>query len=231
MPAGVQLRTLLVDLRAEVGHSTQVAQGANFREHLIRLLQRTQRTLWMEHDWPNLAYDDFVTVSVGNRFYQYPTDMTFEQVNKIYCHYASEYTPLLYGIRPEDYATYNPDTTTGWPLQRWRHRPDKGQFEVWPTPNQTGSLLFRAQMQLAPLVDDDDVCTLDGDLIVLYAASEVLARQRADDAPVKLSKANQLRNRLLAQMGSDKIAPFVLGGGGEGHEGSRPGIDYIPMGR
>ena len=52
---------MLTDLRAEIGHSTNVAHGINDRETLIYYLNRTQIQLYQDYDWPQLIIDRDIT--------------------------------------------------------------------------------------------------------------------------------------------------------------------------
>ena len=66
--ASYQLRDLITMLRAEVGHSTNVAHGVNDKETLAYILNRTQDELYETYSWPMLnAYRD-VPVAVGQRY-------------------------------------------------------------------------------------------------------------------------------------------------------------------
>lgn len=231
MPTDVQMQVLIHQLRAEVGHSTNVAQGTNFYEVLVQLLQRTQRALWVENDWPDLTDYYELDAVPGQRYYPYPTDVSRNQVNKIWAPYGSDFHVLVYGISPREYTAYDPNKDQrSWPTQRWKHKVQNGQIELWPLVSQSGRFWVEAQMNLKTFVDPTDVCTLDGDMIVLFAAAEILARQRMEDAAVKRRAAETLRQKLLTQEGSDRRAPFIIGGSDARMFRPRPGLDYIPSG-
>ena len=81
---------------------------------------------------------------------------------------------------------------------------------------------------------DTDSCVIDSEAIVLFAAAEVLAMQKNEAAPMKLTKAQNYLRRLLADQGADKRANYNMGGNQRGgidpDYGRRmtPYIDYIP---
>jgi hypothetical protein len=86
------------------------------------------------------------------------------------------------------------------------------------------------------MINDDDVSTLPDNLIVLFSAVEILQRDGAKDATLKLNKANEaMRRHRVRQFSHKKVRPIVIGGGG-GDAQSRPGhqpvlgLDYIPPG-
>jgi hypothetical protein len=110
------------------------------------------------------------------------------------------------------------------------------QFEVWPTPGPTQSFSLRIEgnAPLNTLVEDTDICVIDATLIVLFAASEILAMQKSESASLKLQKANQYRRMLIARLGAQQRNMKSLSKEG-GHigplaDGRRltPYLDFIP---
>jgi hypothetical protein len=61
------------------------------------------------------------------------------------------------------------------------------------------------------MVNDSDVAMLDDNLIVLFAAAEMLARAKSDDAQGKMSAANELFTKLKGSGIKNDV--FVMGGG------------------
>lgn len=236
-----QLRDMLTDLRAEVGHSTNVAHGINDRETLLYYLNRTQIQLYQDYDWPQLIIDRDVTLADGQRYYPYPVDLAFDDITNIWVLINTVYNELVYGIGPYDFTLWNSDTGfKSWPTRKWMHHPDDGTFEVWPVPDANAAssaafLRLRGTKTVKKMVSDDDVSTLPDNLIVLFAASEILSRDNAKDAQLKLNKANEAMRRHRVRQFAHKKVPVVVGGGG-GDAQSRPsryptlGLDYIPPG-
>ena len=215
MAVGIQLQQLVQDLRAEAGHSLNAAHGLNQVDTLKHLLRRTQEELWITYDWPDRMIYREVDITAGNRFVKYPQDMPFNQVNRLWAVTGTQYLPMDYQITPELLSIYNPLAGhRGWPARRWQHNvDDPTEFEIWPPPNQNGRIRMFGQKSLQPLLADTDTCTVDGVSLVMFAAAEVLARQKQEDAQIKLQKAQSFTRKLLSQQGSAKKKPFVLGGG------------------
>lgn len=69
---------------------------------------------------------------------------------------------------------------------------------------------------------------------MLFAAAEVMATQKSEAAPMKLTKAQNYLRRILADQGADKRANYNMGGVFRGgpdpdRRGRRvPYTDYIP---
>ena len=237
-----QLREMLTDLRAEIGHSTNVAHGINDRDTLLYYLNRTQLELYRDYDWPQLIVDRDVHLFNGQRYYTYPVDLAFDDITNIWVLINTVYNELGYGIGPYEMVVWNSDLGfKSWPTQKWMHHPDDNTFELWPIPdasaqNANALVRLRGTKTVKTMINDADESTLPDRLIVLYAAVEILQRDDAKDAPLKLQKANEAMRRYRVRQFSHKhVRPIVIGGGGgdaQSRPGSQPvlGLDYIPPG-
>jgi len=156
----------------------------------------------------------------------------FDSVNKVWVRHSSVWSPVVFGIGPDDYSLYNSEENfQSFPPLKWDYAADTNLLEVWPVPDQTGTLRIEGRRALAPLVNDADVCTLDSDLIILFAAAEALAERKSPRAQVAQAKAQNLLRNILRRQRSNKTEPFILGGGGDSRSPAlRVGIDYIPEG-
>lgn len=232
--SGPQLREMLTALRAECGHSTNAAHGLNAREALVYLLDRTQLDLWESYDWPMLQVDRNVPLVQGQRFYDYPPDLRFEDVAQVWFTLGLDVCTLGYDITPMQLALYN--STAGvqsWPPRRWRHNSDDNTFEIWPVPDASAAaqatlLTMRGTRQPTPLVDDGDEATLPWRIIVLTAAAEVLAKEEDPSSETKAKRAAELIRRLRVRVSSHKGG--VTSYGATPTAQPRVGLDFIPLG-
>ena len=147
------------------------------------------------------------------------------------------YDKVEYGIGPAEWRIWNSDQGfKSWPTQKWLHNPDMNKFELWPVPDgnaeaQASYVRLRGTRTVAPLIQDSDTCVINGYLLALYAAAELLARDGSKDAGLKLTKAEGMRHRMGVRQTSHKRRPFIMGGGGDGGTSfGRIGLDYIPPG-
>src|SRR5262245_44273718 len=238
---GTTLLNLRQKLRAEVGQTLNTAQGANAQGQYDMALDRTQKELWEQYEWPHLKYYSTLAAQAGQQLYDYPPEMPFDYIIKIY--YLSGTTNwevMDFGIDLSDYSEYGGEAGQSWPPQKWGNRPivsggvtnPIGKLELWPIPNQNGDLRIQGQAPVNPLVADTDKAVLDDTLITLFAAAEILASQKAENAAMKLQKANQFLRRHFANLGGGKRKTAILGGYGSstGRPPATPGIDYIPPG-
>lgn len=220
MPVGVQLSQLRRLLRAETGQTLNVAQGSNAQGLYDIMLERTQQELWESYEWPHLRFTVDMPLATGQRYYSYPAGITFESVNRVWCQDGQQWLPVKYGIDVPDYGANGGEDARAFPVRHWSNRVEivsgkvvpAGKIEVLPVPSKDGVLRFVAQAKPNALQADADICVLDSTLIVLYAAAEILAAQKAENAGLKLQKAQQYLRRLFANQSADKREITVLGG-------------------
>jgi hypothetical protein len=236
-----QLRELVSAVRAECGHSMNVAHGLNDLDALKYLIDRVQQDLWEDYTWPRLVADRDIVLVEGTRYYNYPTDMGFDDIEQVWLLFGTVVGRVDYGIGPEDFILWNSQLVPpqmSWPVRKWMHHADDGSFEVWPVPDANvaatdpqGIIRFRGNLQLVPMVNDDDTNTLPWRIIVLTAAAEILAKAEDPAAQTKAQRAAELIRRNKVRENAHKTPPFVVGGSGFGPRMQpRIGLDYIPEG-
>lgn len=196
MARGKQLLSLIAQLRAETGRSQNVAVGTDEVENLKVLLQRTQETLYEEYEWPHMMVQKTITLAAGTRYYDFPTGLNFDRIQDVKLKYNNVYVELERGIEFEDYSIYDSNASPverSFPTLKWDIR-DTGsgeQIEVWPVPSQAATIYMFGTKNLGDLIQEADTADLDDRLIVLFAAAELLARQKSNDAKIKLSQAEK----------------------------------------
>jgi hypothetical protein len=215
MARNVTLGELIDDVRAEAGHSLQANLGAAMREVLVKIIQRQQRRLWEDYDWTFLRVDRDVAVQAGQRYYDIPTDLSLERIEKVEFKYGDRWIPMKHGIGREQLDQHDSDKgIRAFPVERWAEY-ENNQVEFWPIPSQNGSLAtasdivrFTGIRKLRPLVQESDRADLDDTLLVLYSAAEILAREKSADAGLKLQMAEKHYARIRAR--NSKTDTFVL---------------------
>lgn len=210
---------LLDDLRSEARISLNPAHNAQQRPAQVKLLQRTQERLWEDFAWGHLRVERQVAAQAGQRYYETPEDMQIDRIEKIEFFTDGCWRELCPGIDPGHFAAHNSDLDErSWPMRRWRIREDE-DVEIWPILDRNadvvtrdGYIKFTGIRNLRPLVADSDRADLDDRLLVLYAASELLAASGAKDASIKLEMANAHYARLRGGMTPRKtIKMFGIG--------------------
>jgi len=214
MARGTQLSALVDQLRAEIGASTNVAMGVNSLPMLKQLLNRVQQQLWEAFDWPFAFIERDEQMVANQRYYTFDAEIDFGRITSAHVKYSSSWRPLEYGIGVEQYNSSDPsEGDMQDPPTRWRHY-EGNQFEVWPMPSSNDCVVRFKAIKKCPLMSNDaDVALLDDNLIVMYAAAELLARAKSDDAQAKSTVAERLFQKLKGQ--GIKTDVFTLGGGGD----------------
>jgi hypothetical protein len=244
MRVGVPLSELRYELLAETFQSLTPAQTTSSTPFYNYQLQRVQREQWNDIEWPHLTIYHDMPMVAGQRYYDYPPELPFDSIFRIWWPQGVTWVPLDYGINPQTYAAMGGELIQAWPPRRWRNCAQytngatnaAAQFEVWPIPpaNTPYSLRIEGNAPLNPLVEDTDTCVIDATLVVLFAAAEILAMQKSESASLKLQKANQYRRMLVARLGAQQRSMKSLSKDG-GHMGPlndgrhlTPYLDFIP---
>jgi len=217
MARNVTLGELIDDVRAEAGHSLQSNLGTSMREVLVKIIQRQQRRLWEDFDWTFLRVERDVAVQSGQRYYDFPADLSLERLEKVEFKYGDRWIPVRYGVGREQYDMHDSDRgVRAFPVERWKEH-ENNQIELWPIPSQNGSvpqssniIRFHGIRKLRPLVAESDMADLDDTLLVLFSAAEILAREKSADAGLKLQLAERHYARVKAR--NSKSETFSLAG-------------------
>lgn len=219
MARGKQLLSLIAQLRAETGRTQNVAVGVDEVENLKVILARTQELLYEEYEWPHLRVQKTIALSAGQRHYDLPAGLNFDRIQDVKLKYNSVYVDVERGINLEDYSIYDSNADTperSFPVLKWdvRHTGSGEQIEVWPIPSQSATLYMFGTKILDDLIQEDDTAELDDRLIVLFAAAEILARQKSNDAKNKLSQAE--RRLAMLRRNSQAASKMIQIGLGKG---------------
>lgn len=232
----MSLSEMLDGLRIEARISQSAAHGLTLRDPHVYLLNRIQDDLWLNFDWAHLRTSAFVDINAGQRYVAYPDGMAFESVRTIYSEDTSgDFRPMVSGIDAEHYNLRDPEVVSEreTPIRRWANyvppedATNFNMIELWPVPDKATRLYVKGRRMAKKLVNDGDMSTLDGMAIVLHAAAEILAGQKAEDAALKLNKAQE-RVRTLKVRHADGDNRAVLLSGRPNIQPARRGIDYIP---
>lgn len=189
---GDTLATLVEEVQYELVQVASPASGQNYREHIKARIRREYRRLYHDHDWPHLIGWYETETQAGERYYDFPDEAALETTISIWRRWGDEWCEIRRGITPDLYNINDSDDDIRTdPIERWRPLPN-GQVEFWPIPASNSlRVLFVAKRPFTQLVDEDDVCDLDTDLVVLHAAAQLARRYDADEASLILGRAQQ----------------------------------------
>lgn len=229
MARGTSLQQLVRMVREEAGHSTSAALGQNSIDAIKHKIRRQQQVLWLENDWPHLRVEREILLQAGSRYYNFPTDLSMNhRIDEVSTFYLDEWRPVEHGISLAHYNELDPEADERRaPVEYWATYQDT-QLEVWPLPEQNDvRLRFRGTRNLRPLIADTDVCDLDDNMIAMFVASELTAKQNQRDSDALLSQARNLLVRLKGS--TSRTRSFRVGnqgyreqGGGDTSAAGRP---------
>jgi hypothetical protein len=215
MARGTTLGELVDMLRAEIGDSTNPALGTEFVPALKQKLRRWQEALNLDNNWPHMFSRSDKVIEAGQRYADIPAGIDMERLTKAQVQWNDSWFDLEHGIRGEDFGVYDSDLDERMdPIQRWQILDVEGdlQFEVWPVPATEATIRFEGYRRLGALVSDDDTADLDDNLIVLFAAAEILTRKGAKDADAMQNAANAHLAALKRRGGpGQKAQPIIMG--------------------
>lgn len=220
MAIGTQFSSLFQDLRAEVRRSTTVSVGVDDLPYLKRVINHVYRGLVVDYEWRHLRYvPPRIAMQAGQALYDFPTHLDFDDVWSATCWQGSTNTEIKRGIEPTDYGTIDPQADARQdPVLKYdlRFSGTAVQFEVWPLPATTDEVEveFIGTYKLPRLVNDDDQMMIDDELVLLFAAAEVLKADKADDSDSKLQLAQDYLRRLkVRQKANSRRYQIGLGQG------------------
>lgn len=226
-----QLQVMVKNLRAECGHSLTVTTGNNQEETLKYLLGRTQEELWTAFIWPELKYRAGTVLSSGQYLYPFVAAMPYDCIREAWTSAAGtattpNWTPITYGITDENLILAdNSNSQRADPVQYW-DIDSPTQYRLWPTPNTAAYLRFIGQKALGVFAANTDVSTLDSTVIVLFAAADLLARAKAEDADIKMQKAQRHLTKLLGNKVNARNKVSTLGGGSPNRRGANGSLTF-----
>lgn len=221
---GSQFLTMVTMLRDELGRTTDVAVSTGDVASLKRTINRNYEALYADYDWPHLRQFATIPLLQGERYYDppsvpsdpdIPAPMDYDRIEEIAVRWSGLSYPVERGIDANDYNSIDSeeDERNG-PVLKWdvRFTGDAEQIEVWPIPDTNDQKLhFTGFRKFTRLVNDGDICLLDDNLVVLFSAAELLARQESKDAGAKASAAQALYSRLKGRTkGGSRF--YTLGG-------------------
>lgn len=219
MARGTTLLALLDMLKDEIGRSANAGIGIDDQDALKRHINRSYALAYDDGEWPHLrTVVPRITLNASQRLYDFPTTVDYERVESLTAWMGAAHYPLARGIGAREYAIFDSETSTvtSDPAQRFdiRWSGTAPQIEIWPMPASSDQTLeVIGTRKITRLVEDEDICLLDDELVVLGAAIRLLSRQKSEDAQIA---ATELRTR-MAQMKkrSSPASRMVMGGGGE----------------
>lgn len=224
MARGTQFLTLLDMLRDEIGQSTNVGLGIDNLSAMKRHVNRGYAMCWDAHDWPHLRIvEPRITLNAGQRLYDFPTSMGYERVESITAYIGQQPYPLDKGVDYRQYAIFDSENDIrSDPAQKWdiRWSGTAPQIEIWPIPSSGEQLLeIIGIKKFVRLVNDEDLCLLDDEMVVLAASIRPLKRQDSKDGDAAAAEFASRIAQMKARTGPG--SRVTMGGAGGNQKNNR----------
>jgi hypothetical protein len=192
------------------------------------MLNRVERAMLLEHEWPTLHFEEDIIVLADEQFVDMPNNIKFTMIESVHVAYGSEWYLVTSGIGASERTIYN-DTQRAIPISRYEATANQpNRLKIWPIGEQNQTLKIEGMKSVGAMVNETDECTLDGDALVLTVAAQILGRENKADAELALTAANKIINNVTKRQGSMKSQNVNFGQ--RRQTILRPGIDYIPPG-
>ncbi|TDX21888.1 hypothetical protein DFO67_1327 [Modicisalibacter xianhensis] len=190
MARGTTLEQLTVMLKAEIGASPDYAANADMNFVYHQYLRRHYENLYDGWAWPFKRIERDIATAAGQRYYDWPAEIDGEQELEFWVDENGTWIRLEQGIGPGQYNSYEEGDRQDYPY-RWDWQ-GEDQFEIWPTAALDGvTLRIVGTKNPNKLISESDVCDIDDQMVVLYAASELLLRDDPNRAQQKSNMAQQ----------------------------------------
>lgn len=233
------LTQLVEDLRLETGRSPNANLGIADKPALVRILTRNYETYYNDYNWPHLKVRRDKELAAGQRYYDFPVDIDPERILTVERRWSGTWTPIERGITMDDYNSYDSDDSDvrSDPVLKWDMHDTSAlsaahqfQMEVWPLPATSydsdsgdGKIRLTAIRKFTALVNDSDVCLIDGNVVVLVSAAELLAKSNKADAAAKLSAATKILRNVEKNLSHKSPNKFNMNSGGSCYPGTKTG--------
>lgn len=198
------------DLLIRLGYAAQRSNPPPGMANLLNnFLQRAQSTLYRRYNVVETKRFFTWTMVPGERFYGILANedtcgkkVRFDRITGVWVEdLNSTWIPLAQGINPTYFTMV---TQPGLPA-RFEIRQN---IEVFPAPDQAYTLRVQGHFGLMRFTEDDDICTVDPDLLFLWALARAKNHYQQPDARDIAAEANTLlRDVVAASHGIKRYVP------------------------
>ncbi len=215
MARGVAFSELVLNLRAELRRSQAPGIGTEDLAPLKRTINHVVAVVSNKEDWPFLYRKfDPIAIAPGDRFFDIPAGLVLERIISVRIKWGGTYYDVWCGITYDDYISWDPaEDERSSPALKYDFQNINGneQLEIWPISEGVQSLLFEGYIEHPKLVNDTDLCQLDDEIILLFAAAELMGDSFKAEAQAKRDQANELLRLIKIKGARNDGAPVRMG--------------------
>jgi len=164
---------LIRKVKEEVLGATAVSASADFEETIKSRINKHYELLFDEY-YTGLRIRQLLHLKQDQRFYSYPElgAIEIDNIKEAYKVDAGVIYPIEKGIFKEHYSLPDLDLLTY--RYDWVDDDNTDVMEIYPAPSKDEDVYFEVQRKFRPLVNEDDKCYIDGWLVILSAANDIL---------------------------------------------------------
>ncbi len=194
------LESLRAVLAARLGMGGMGASGGATKTIFDSFLQNAQTQIYWMQDWKHLTDYEDKTLGVSQNLLDYPTVGAMgtdgcprdKRVLRVETTYSGQFLQLHEGITTAMWSTME---TLSAPARYERF----SQLLIYPKANQVYTVRVWFVADLLPFVEEDDVCTIDDEMVFLHALANAKAHYKQPDAPTYQTQLDNLLSRIRGQ--------------------------------
>lgn len=201
--------SLIEDVKRELGHTPSMPCSPDLEEQIKYTLNKHYEFLAQTH-WPNVRQRIPYMLRKDQRFYSDLGDVRPTNIVNVSYLKGAIWYPLLRGIKPHQYA--NPQAYTQFELAYdWVFDANDDVMEIFPTPSEDVEITFEIILPFKPLVNETDICHVDGRLLVMAASLELMSK-RGTDTTLLAAQYERYAQNTIASMTPASYIPNALAG-------------------
>lgn len=187
------LGDLRSELLARLGMGGMGASGGANQALMDSFLRGAQHQIYWEADWRNLISYEDKTTGVGQNLYDYPTACAQDKrILRVEAKINGQFYEVYESISTDMYSTMD---TQGSPARFERF----DQLLIYPKADAAYTLRVWFIKDLGRFTQNNDVATIDDDLILLHATATGKAHYRQPDAAVIGKQLDDMMAKLKAR--------------------------------
>lgn len=195
------LGSLRADLLARLGMGAMGASGGANQSLMDSLLRDAQLQLYRKQDWKHLQDYLDITTGVGQNLYDFPVKGTMD--SSIGCALYKRVLRVETNVSGQFVAIREGITTNMWSTMETRGQPQRferfKQVMVYPKADTAYTLRVWFIADMKPLTQNDDVCMLDDEMVLLHAVANGKAHYRQPDAQIYQTQLQELLAHIRSQ--------------------------------
>lgn len=205
LPTRRNLGDLRQELRDRLGLGSQGAESGPSTRIMNSFLRNAQVQLYLHYDWNELVTTTEFATGVGQINYTWPDNCDPDSIISVVLIDTVMTTANRYRLREGITHIHDEHSVPNDQPRRFERR---AQLEIWPPPDRTTyNIELEYPARLGRFSIDQDLATIDEDIILLHAIANAKAHYQHPDAQTYASQLEVMLGKLKGrETGSEKIS-------------------------